>query len=260
MVSVDSYGQSVVVGSGLGGAFYYYYGPDPFNLYDDSLVHYHQSQSNFRHRIISDVVRVVRFSPEGELWVGTNFGISRFDPGLEMFVEVDLPAGFGPDITAIEFDSRSNVWIGVKNGLVRIDAHDGENEGFTTGNSGLLNDYVFNLTFDPHTGNMYVATATGISVIESTIGRPTESLDSVYAFPNPFVINSSGDRINFNFAGQARLRIFTVAGDLVADRPEPIWEGRNDHGEPVASGVYLFVLTDTEGRSGRGKFLLVRNR
>jgi len=259
MVSVDNYDQVVVVGSGLNGVFYYYYGPDPFDQTDDNLDHYYQAQSNFRYRILSDVVRVVRFSPEGELWVGTNFGISRFDPGWEMFVEVDLPSGFGPDITAIEFDSRGNVWIGVKNGLVRIDALTGEAEGFTTANSGLINDYVFNLTFDPHSGDIYVATSTGLSVIESTIGRPTESLDSVYAFPNPFVINSPVDRINFNFAGQAVLRVFNVAGELVADRPEPVWDGRNDHGKPVASGVYLFVLTDAEGRSGRGKFLLVRN-
>ncbi|MCD6249418.1 MAG: hypothetical protein J7J98_03685 [candidate division Zixibacteria bacterium] len=259
MVSVDTYEQAVAVGSGLNGVYYYYYGADPFDPADDNLIHYYQAQSNFRYRIISDVIRVVRFSPKGELWVGTNYGISRFDPGFEMFVEVDLPSGFGPDITAIEFDGRGNVWVGVKNGLVRIDALTGEAEGFTTANSGLLNDYVFNLTFDPNSGDMYVATKTGLSVVESTIGRPTESLDSVYAFPNPYIINSLGDRLSFNFAEQAVLRIFNVAGELVADRPEPVWDGRNDHGKSVASGVYLFVLTNAEGRSGRGKFLLIRN-
>ena len=45
-----------------------------------------------------------------------------------------------------------------------------------------------------------------------------------------FVINSAADRISFNFAGQAVLRIYNVAGDHVADRPEPIWDGRNDFG------------------------------
>ncbi len=263
MVTVDSYDQAVAIGSGLNGVYYYYFGPDPFDLSDDSLVHYYQAQSNFRYRLISNSVRVVRFSPDGELWVGTNFGISRFDPGLEMFVDVSLPESptvFGPDITALEFDSRGNVWIGVKNGLVRIDGLTGESEGFTTVNSGLLNDYVFNLTFDPYSGHTYVSTATGLSVIESTIGRPTTNYDSVYAFPNPFLVNSPGDQVNFNFAEQATLRIYNVAGDLVASLPEPTWNGRNEAGKAVASGVYLFVLTDDEGRSARGKLLLVRNR
>jgi len=258
MVSVDACDRAIAVGSGLSGAYYYYYGSDPFNKSDDSVVHYYQTQPNFRYRIVSDVVRVVRFSPDGELWVGTNFGISRFDTGLESFVDVPLPAGFGPDINIIEFDGRGNVWIGAKNGLGRIDGMTGEITVYTTRNSGLIADYVTNLTFDGLSGDLYVATTSGLSVVLSTIGPPTDDVAEVYAFPNPYVIVSPEDLLNFNFAGGARLRVFTVAGELVAERPEPVWDGRNAAGEAVASGVYVFVLTDKAGNVGRGKFLLVR--
>ena len=258
MVSIDTYGQAFAIGSGLNGAYYYYYGADPFDKSDDSLVHYYQDHPNFRYRIVSNVVRAVRFSPEGELWVGTNFGISRFDVGFESFVDVTLPAGFGPDITAIEFDSRNNAWIGAKNGLARIDGFSGDISVFTPGNSGLIDEYVNSLTFDSLTGNLYVATSSGISVVLSTIGTPTNDVGKAYAFPNPYVVSSPDDLLNFNFSGNARLRVFTVAGELVAERPEPVWDGRNDGGEAVASGVYLFVLTDSDGNAGQGKFLLVR--
>jgi hypothetical protein len=258
MISIDEYNGAVAIGSGLAGAYYYYYGSDPFNQSDDSLRHYTQNAANFRYRIISDVVRVVRFSPVGELWVGTNYGISRFDLGLEAFVEVALPSGFGPDITALEFDSRGNVWIGAKNGLARIDNLTGEVSLYTVENSGLLSDFVNNLTFDGTTGNLYVATSSGLSVMLSTFGPPTYDVAEAYAFPNPFVVESPDDRLNFNFSGNARLRVFTVAGELVVDLPEPVWDGRNAAGETVASGVYLYVLTDDLGNNGRGKFLLVR--
>jgi hypothetical protein len=258
MVSVDAYAQAFALGSGLNGAYYYYYGSDPFDQSDDSLVHYYQTSPNFRYRIISNVIRTVRFSPEGELWVGTNFGISRFDLGFESFIEVPLPAGFGPDITVLEFDSRSNAWVGAKNGLARIDGHDGEISVYTTENSGLINDYINSLTFDTLTGNLYVGTPSGMSVVLSTIGPPTSDVTDVYAFPNPYVIDSPDDLLSFNFSGNARLRIFTVAGELVAEREELVWDGRNDAGEAVASGVYLFALTDTAGNVGQGKFLLVR--
>ena len=165
MVSIDEYDGAIAVGSGLAGAYYYYYGSDPFDQSDDSLQHYTQNAASFRYRIISDVVRVVRFSPRGELWVGTNYGISRFDLGLEAFVEVDLKPGFGPDITALEFDTRGNVWIGAKNGLARIDNLSGDVSVYTVDNSGLLNDYVNNLTFDGTSGNLYVATSSGLSVL-----------------------------------------------------------------------------------------------
>lgn len=258
MVSIDTYGQAFAIGSGLNGAYYYYYGADPFDKSDDSLVHYYQEHPNFRYRIVSSVVRAVRFSPKGELWVGTNFGISRFDLGFESFVDVYLPAGFGPDITAIEFDSRGNAWIGAKNGLGRIDGFNGEISVYTPNNSGLIDEYVNSLTFDSLTGNLYVATSSGISVVLSTIGTPTNDVGEAYAFPNPYVVSSPDDLLNFNFSGNARLRVFTVAGELVAERPVPVWDGRNDAGEAVASGVYLFVLTDSDGNAGQGKFLLVR--
>ncbi|MEW5795139.1 MAG: hypothetical protein AB1772_02145 [Candidatus Zixiibacteriota bacterium] len=258
MVSVDEYNHAIAVGSGLAGVFYYYYGADPFNKADDTLNHYYEAHPNFRYRINSDVVRVVRFSPKGELWVGASLGISRFDLSIESFVEVTLPAGFGPDITALEFDSRGNAWIGAKNGLGRVDYLNGEITVYTERNSGLLADFVNNLTFDNTTGNLYVATSSGVSVVLSTIGPPTDKVAEAYAFPNPYVITSAEDLLNFNFSGNARLRIFTVAGELVAETAEPVWDGRNDSGEPVASGVYLFVLTDELGNVGRGKFLLVR--
>ncbi len=258
IVAIDYYGGILAIGSSRssnGGLFYYNVGPDPFNKTDDSLVHFTE---DFGY-LLSNTVRVVRFSPAGELWVGTNFGVSWFDAGVDFFKDVVLPSGFGPDITAIEIEDRGNVWIGAKNGLIRIDAITGEPEVFTTINSGLVNDLVNAVTLDRNTGEVYVSSPTGLTIIPSSIGRPTEDVETVYAFPNPYVINSSDDLLSFNFAGQAQLRVFTTAGELVATLPQPLWDGRNQQGERVASGVYLFVLTDVEGNVGRGKFLLVRN-
>ena len=259
MVSVDFKDSAVALGSGLSGAYYYYYGSNFFNKSDDSVANYTLNNDNWRYRILSDVVRVVRFSPDGELWVGTNYGISRFDRSLDMFVEVTLPSGFGPDITDIEFDSRGDAWVGAKNGLARIDSKSGQVGVYTTANSGLVNNRVNRITFDDASANVYVSTNSGISIIQSIFGVPTSALDDVVAFPNPFVINSSDDRVGFNYAGNATIRIFTVAGELVAETGDLTWDGRNSSGTPVSSGVYLFVLTDSEGNSGSGKLLLVRD-
>lgn len=254
IVAIDYYDGNLAIGSSNAGLFYYHLGPDPLDKRDDSVVNFTEN----RGFLLSNIVRVTRFSPTGDLWVGTNFGVSRFDAGVDFFKDFKLPTGFGPDITDIEIEDRGNVWIGAKNGLVRVEAMTGEIQVYTTNNSDLVNDEVSDLTIDRASGDLYVSSPNGITVIPSSIGRPTTDVDSVYAFPNPYIIRSSDDILNFNFAGQARLRIFTVAGELVAELPEPLWNGRNQHGEKVASGVYLFVLTDTDGEVGRGKFLLVR--
>lgn len=211
--------------------------------------------------LLSDVTRVVRYAPDGALWVGTNFGVSREDieSGLPRFATVDLPVGFGPDITALEIDSRGNAWIGARNGLARRDAASGQVEVYTAENSGLVGNEITGLAIDPVTGDLYVATTAGLSRTPSRFGPPTFDVESILAFPNPYTVSGAGELVNFNFGRAGTVRIYTVAGELVAERDVNAgWDGANDKGTPVASGVYLFVVTDEDGRSGRGKFLLVR--
>jgi len=263
LVAIDYHDGILAVGSGFAGLYYCTVGADPFDRPTDACVHI-PKDSLF---LPSNTITAVRFSPDGVLWVGTNFGIVWLDVTLGRvgeigrFIQVNLPAGFGPAVTAIEFDSRGNVWIGARNGLARLDVSLGAFELFTTVNSDLVSDEINNLTYDPISGDLFVATNGGISKYLSTTGRLTSELDSVLAYPNPFVIGSAGDRLQFSFARPYTVRVFSVAGELVwevtelSDRP---WDGRNQNGEQVASGVYLFVLKDSDGKVAKGKFLLVR--
>ena len=257
-VFVLDYHQGVlVVGTQDNGLFWCYIGNDPFNKADDSCVHFTVDNSN----LLSDVIRTVEFDRNGNLWVGTNFGLSIFDRGTDRFVDYALPSGFGPEIGSIEFDSRGNVWIGSRNGLVFIDATTNEQTWYTSLNSGLVMDNIRALHFDPFSGDMYIATNLGISRILSQFGQPTTDVESVIAFPNPYVINSDDDILRFNFAENADLMIMNSAGEKVIEhKVGQNWNGRNEAGEPVASGVYFFVIRDSEGNVGRGKVLLIRNR
>lgn len=213
------------------------------------------------NRLASDVVRIVRYAPDGALWVGTNFGLSRFniELGLDLFETIPLPAGIGPDITSLAFDGRGNAWIGARNGLALYDVTDRSFTVFTSSNSGLVDNEIRGMSIDPVTGDLYIATNFGLSRYPSIFGPPTENIDEVIAFPNPFVIASSDDLLRFNFNRPGDVRIYTVAGDLVRTvRVNEGWDGRNDGGVDVASGVYLYIITDDEGNVGRGKVLLVR--
>ncbi len=209
--------------------------------------------------LISDVIRVLEYSPWGDVWVGTNFGLSRWDPGIERFADVLLPAGIGPDISALEFDGRGNLWIGSKTGLARLDGTSGDYTIYKAATSGLVSDKITGLALNQSTGELYVATESGLSVLTPELQQRTAALDSVLAVPNPFVIRSPDDRLEFNFSREGTARIFTVAGEPVTElSTNASWDGRNDSGKEVASGVYLFIVTDGDGNLARGKFLLVR--
>ncbi len=250
--SLDVFGRKLAVGSISAGLFLCQMGDDPFDHSRRSCQQYTTESG-----LPSDAVRCVRFSPTGDLWVGTSFGLVRWD--LDRFVNVDLPSGIGPDITALEFDPRGIVWIGAANGLGRVEQESGADTVFKSRTSGLVADEITNLTLDPHTGDLYVATPSGLSVLRSGVTSLTSRIDQVVAYPNPFVIRSDHNTISFNFSGSGRVSWFTLAGELVAEHPTSrAWTGLNQRGEPVASGVYFFVITDQDGNLGRGKILLVR--
>ncbi|MFQ6008253.1 MAG: hypothetical protein ACE5K8_04800 [Candidatus Zixiibacteriota bacterium] len=251
--SIDCYGRSLAVGTLGGGVFVCHFGDDAFDASRRYCWHYTVDSG-----LVSNNIRVVKYSLEGNLWVGTDRGLSRWD--LDRFVEVNPPEGFGPVITALEFDGRGNLWIGSeRTGLARVDGATGEAIVYTSKNSGLVSDVIMNLALHPTNGDLYIATPAGISVLRSGVARFTPSLEEIIAFPNPFVIRSDSDSLRFNFSKSGTVRLFTIAGELVAEFPvNTPWNGRNQKGEKVVSGVYLYILTDTDGNVGRGKVLVIR--
>jgi len=253
--SLDVFGEMLAVGTEGIGFYECDLGPNPLDTSDD-ICQLHDVASD---NIPSNTIRTVKYSPSGELWVGTNFGLSRYDFGIERFVDVALPAGIGPDMKVLEFDARGNLWVGSINGLARWDGLDGTAEVFNTLNSGLVSNSVRNIHYDVFTGKVYVATDNGVSVISSTFGIPSSEVASAIAFPNPFIIDSPDDELEFNFIPNGVVSLYSMAGELIREIPiGQRWNGRNDKGEDVASGVYIFVLTDDEGNVGRGKILLIR--
>ncbi len=100
-------------------------------------------------------------------------------------------------------------------------------------------------------------------------------LSTAYTYPNPYKPGSGtvfddsafGPGIVFaGLTGRTRIRIVTMAGESVADftaedgSGRAVWNARNGRGETVASGVYLYVISDLDNASRRrtGRFAIIR--
>ncbi|MEW6618937.1 MAG: hypothetical protein AB1422_06260 [bacterium] len=108
----------------------------------------------------------------------------------------------------------------------------------------------------------------GILVAPSTLGN-------VAVYPNPFKPNSglgheyitfgSKREINRRLTSYATIKIYTVAGDLVKtlevtpqDNGQKIWYADNDADYKVASGVYIYLITNPQGEKCIGKLAIIR--
>lgn len=107
---------------------------------------------------------------------------------------------------------------------------------------------------------------------------PTQTLDDIYVVPNPYrghaawdlvesQVEPTGRRVRFfNVPERATVRIFSLAGDLVAvldhdtrdtDR-QLSWNLISRNQQDTVSGVYLYHVTTPDGQEAIGKFVVIR--
>ena len=66
-------------------------------------------------------VNVVKKAPDGTMWVGTDYGITRFSPGMaEYSVRLSKRWLMSNEVRDIAFDSNGNAWIATANGVSAI--------------------------------------------------------------------------------------------------------------------------------------------
>lgn len=214
------------------------------------------SQRTTANGLPSDIVISLLYDRSDSLWVGTNLGLARYARDRRRFFEVEMPAEAGLTVNALAVDANNGVWIGTTLGLVVREA-DGAMTFYNSRNSGLVGDHVSEIDIDQRTGEVWIATRSGISQTRGPL--PTaDNIESTVAYPNPFIMGEA-KRVRFNAPSGSRVIITTVSGHQVTDIDSDVgWDGRNASGELVATGVYLFAVRSPAGDFGHGKIAVIR--
>lgn len=91
--------------------------------------------------------------------------------------------------------------------------------------------------------------------------RAPVNLDNVYVYPNPYKPDYGINYITFaNLTSDAKIKIFNIAGELVDsfDNKNGDTEERWELPKDIASGVYIYLVTDKNGNKKIGKFAIIK--
>lgn len=246
------------------GLFCFSYGQNIDNTTDDQWKFYRQG-SGIGNLPGNNVLSIAK-DKNGFIWVGTDKGIGIIQCTNDVFrgngcdailpvVQLDRFAGllFKDEIVqCIAVDGANRKWIGSKNGLWLISA-DGDKiiYRFTEENSPLLNNDVKKLAIDPATGEVFIATLSGICSFRSTATEGGATNSNVLVFPNPVPPGYNGTIAIRGLVSNALVKIIEMNGRLVyqarALGGQLIWNGRNYRGEKIASGIYPVIVRDDSG-------------
>ncbi len=138
--------------------------------------------------------------------------------------------------------------------------------------------YFYAVTYFDSTGTRRSAKADCFTYLPvHAVADQNSAIERVWVVPNPYHgaaawDYSEGRRIQFvNLPARCSVSIYTVAGDLVRvlQHPDPgyfnygsyggalNWNLKNDNGEDVVPGVYLFHVEGEGGEEYRGHFVII---
>lgn len=216
---------------------------------------------------------------DGELWIGTLQGIAVFynqqaifeeegfdaeqilieqDGNLQFLLETEA-------VTAIRIDGGNRKWVGTQNSGVFLFSDDGLEEvfHFTSENSPLLSNNIYDIAVNQENGEVFFATDQGIVSFFSTATNFDNEMNQVRAYPNPVRPEYEGNVTVDGLAFDTTVKITDLQGNLVFETQSQggraVWNGKLLSGERPATGVYLvFAATPDGDVSNVGKITIIR--
>jgi len=225
---------------------------------DDNWTHITTS-----HGLHSNRIRALNTDKGGIVWIGTEEGVNYWYNGT-IYNQYGLIDDY---INAIEVDAVNNKWFATNSGISVLSNDNFSWTHFTKETSPLVDDQAMSL-LALKSGTVYVGTAKGLSIIETPFIEPEQNLEDLSFYPNPFIPTGSGEKLVIEgLLLNAKIRIFTMNGVLVKELSEAnggiigsrgYWDGRNEKGAYVSSGIYVLAAFTENGERKTGKLAVIR--
>jgi ligand-binding sensor domain-containing protein len=223
--------------------------------------------------LTSNAIYSIVMDTRGDLWVGTGLGVNIIS-NTESITSGSTPAftisNVFPlreySINCIAVDPINQKWIGTSQGLLLVNSDGSELlASYNTSNSPLLSNDIVSIAVDKNKGIVYVGTDNGLTSFSTPAVEPKDSFSKLFVYPSPFVLKSGTNKVTIDgLIKGCNIKIVTIYGKLVKEFTSPggrvaYWDGTNNSGNLVGSGVYIIVAYDTEGNSVcTGKIAVVR--
>ncbi len=230
-----------------------------FGIKTDDRYGYLSNLSELYGKTINDLV----IDQRGDLWLGTNLGVFYIS-NLYSFVSLAQPSVRVNSVFSLRqysvncmaVDPLNRKWIGTNQGLLLMSSDGGTLiTYFDSKNSPLLSDEIRSIAIDNKSGKVYVGLDGGLSVFSTYAQEPAASLDNLALYPSPFILSENSPHLTIDgLVKESELKVITLSGKVVRTIITPggrvaNWNGKDDDGKDVSTGVYIIVAYDKDGNN-----------
>jgi hypothetical protein len=230
----------------------------------------------------STLVSALAIDKQNQLWIGTIKGLRVLYNTTNFFEDdtagtnaiIILEDGIPKElleqqyISDIKVDGSNNKWVAtIGAGVFYLSANGQETiYHFTKDNSPLPSNNINDMALDSDNGTMYFGTDKGLVAFKAGGSETQDELVNAFVYPNPVRpgFDAVNDKIKIkDISNNVNIKITDIEGNLVAeaesrtnlrykgynleiDGGTAYWNGKNLGNNPVASGVYLIMLSDLD--------------
>ncbi|MFQ5674878.1 MAG: two-component regulator propeller domain-containing protein, partial [bacterium] len=230
-------------------------------LQDKSDDNFAQGLTVANDNLLDNKITALAEDKDGVMWIGTEKGLNFWQGqvGRQTRLINDV-------INVVGIDPINNKWIGTPKGISVLEKDGRSQMDFTTGNSPLVSNNIQSFAFNEETGEVWIGTTNGLSRLQTPFTAPKEDLTQLTGFPNPFLIDGFEDVFTIaNLAEDTSVNIYTSSGNRVrtftlADiqGAQVTWDGKDDDGNLVASGIYVYLAFTDNDLAATGKVAVIR--
>lgn len=244
-----------------------------YNYNTDELTMYGPTFTNEDGKNITPIyVHCLTEDRNGNIWIGTTSGplylsMSDIKNGNNIFTQHKVPRNDNTNyadylldnsnIRCIAVDGANQKWFGTDNGVYLVsDDCNTQIYHFDTDNSPLISNIVYSIAVNNNTGKVYFATDKGLcSFNNGIVGSNSEMIkDNVYAYPNPVKPDYTGKINIVGLSFNANIKIVSTNGTLINEGRSAggsyTWDGCDQNGKKVASGIYMVETATESGEKG----------
>ncbi len=215
----------------------------------------------------SDNVTTVVVDKDNTIWVGTDRGIAIIqDPSNPRGSIAAYKPLLGESINTIAVDPLNQKWVGTPEGVVLLDPGGTQvlaSYTVETTQGKLIDNDIQSIAPDPKTGAVYFASLSGLACLYTTGAASAESDAGFRVYPNPYRVPSATSLVVDGLLANSKIKILSSNGTLVRDLNTDggrigTWDGRDNSGNLVSSGVYFIIGYTDDGNTVRGKVAVLR--
>ncbi|WP_128330322.1 hypothetical protein [Apibacter sp. HY039] len=261
---VDDKGYVWIPAQRGNGLVVYNYNNTPLNTGDDKI--YVIENKENKGNLPSNNVICVTLDNSNTAWIGMDVGLrifrnpySSLESGSYNVERVIIEQnGLGEEVlrdirvNCIAVDAANRKWVGTQTSGVFYLSEDGKTllNKFNSDNSPIPTNMITDIQIDK-SGEVFFVTPSGVVSYRGDITDTGDKFGDILAYPNPVRPGYTGNITIKGLAHDAFVKITDVAGNLVYETKAPggvaTWNGNNFNNKPVASGIYLVLMSNADG-------------